>query len=222
MSYQKYHQILKFFLIITVVVVFIKILYFFNIILPEKSSLISNIFLFAFPISSLFFLFFSFYSFKQRITVPRKIESPSLYIILSILLLVVSIGVPVSNYNKLMRARNNHGVVQSVKDFANDVSLNPTSSPDQRQDAAMHFYRLTGKKIEYLNENGKKTIFVPSKADEEMYIKYKGIMDDLDQSLAQIRIKLFILLIFIFLSSTIFILFLRHTKKRPILSKDHR
>lgn len=112
-----------------------------------------------------------------------------------------------------MKARNDQGVVQSVEELADDVCLNPAFSPSKRQNAAKHLYEITGKKIEYLNENGNKTTFVPLKADEEMYLKYKNIMDNFDRSLTNAKIKIFVLLIFIFLSSIIFLFLLRHIKK---------
>lgn len=217
MSYQKYHQILKLFLIIIAIIIGYKVLNFYSIILSFKSSFLSHILFFAFPISSLFFLFFSVYSLHQRIIIPRKIESPSLFIFLSIILLIISTALPVSTYSDLMRARNDQGTVKAIKALADDVCLNRAFSPDKRQNAARHFYRITGKRIEYLNDNGKKTTFVPLKADEDMYLKYKNIMDDFDRSLANVKIKLYILMILLFSSSIIFVFLMRNTKRKAKL-----
>jgi len=171
----------------------------------------------ALRIAVIFLLFFSIYALLARIERVRKLESPIVFIVISVLFVFLSYGPPIAFYVISHDIQNPYTHSQLSVNVIKKEVVNINNMSGKRYRLAEDYYFDTGERLPWLDENNKITLYTPDdKAMARLKLR-QSLMESyrmLDVSRAKLRITALSLIGILVISTICFIGFLWHRPPR--------
>lgn len=166
-----------------------------------KQTFIFRILFYFEPILSLFLLFFGIYAYRTKIQISRKLYKPITVIALASILTMSSFGPLLWKYFLFSDSRYQTYSLDELQQLkVSCLKLTGTSNLSK----AIVYYLETGELAEYLDENGKKTLFTPSEKQRSLFHQRNALR----RSFASYTRAVNILMIIAVVSCICFLMFL--------------
>jgi hypothetical protein len=212
-TYQSYSKGIKYIFIAFVPLYFLQ--YGKDIIADLGVPFVYTINYFVLRLLALFLLFFSAYAFLSKIKEVRKLESPIIFVIIGLLLVVLLFGLPIYLYVHTTKIAFTHGHLQPQE--VKEVTLNSNNNSFKRFQFARDYYLDSGGRLPYLDDKNKERLFTPDARTQ----KVRESQNFINAFQAKFRISALILIGILAGAVLGFVVFLWfHFPKQVLQNKD--
>ena len=179
-----------------------------------RHEVLATTIFYAYPILSLFVLYFGVYARVHKIETIRKIYSPVAVIIVGSLLAALSFGRPILGL-LLIHSVETEPLTSTELQSVRETALGNREKIQGRLEAAKYYFIQTGESIQYKDENGSTVLYVPSEIVRNERKEHLRVIEDIHKQISLARRVVLNLIILFVLSLSGFLVLLKRKPCSP-------